>query len=151
MSIGNDSDLTAYDGEGNASVPDGTGYVTLDVDSHYFEIPQAQVGEFQSIHIITGALIAGTFTIETCNIDTHATKGVTSYNEVSGNWINEDPTGAYVGSTGTGWTWTLLTGVKTAGVGGAMIHLGNLGSKRCRVKAAITTGGTVRVICHGKS
>jgi hypothetical protein len=31
-----------------------------------------------------------------------------------------------------------------------MIHLGNLGARRVRLKAAITTTGTVRVVAHGK-
>jgi hypothetical protein len=143
--------LPAYDGEGNASQPKPTGFVTLDVDSHYFELIGAHDGEINSVHIITDATIAGTFTIESTNMPAGTTAdAATSYDETVGYWVKEDPTGAYVASTGAGWTWTLLTGVKTAAAGGAMIHIGNAGSKRLRLKAAITTGGTVRVICHGK-
>lgn len=150
-SLKNERNLTAYDGSGAASAPDPvTGFVTLAIDDHYFEIPLTAEGGLQSVQIKTGALIAGTFTIETSNIASTGPDSVTGYDETVGNWIKEDPSSAYVASTGTGWTWTLMTGVKTAGAGGAMIHLGNLGSKRCRVKAAITTGGTVRVIPHGK-
>lgn len=150
-SLKNEKNLAAYDGGGAESLPDPvTGFVTLDVDDHYFEVPLTADGDLQSIHIKTGALIAGTFTIETSNIPSAGPDSITGYDETVGNWVKEDPTGAYVASTGTGWSWTLLTGVKTAGAGGAMIHLGNLGAKRCRVKAAITTGGTVRVIPHGK-
>lgn len=151
-SLKNDKNLSAFDGSGVESVPaPTTGLVTLSVDDHYFEIPLAGAGELQSVHILTGALIAGTFTIETSNFpQTGPTGAVTSYDETVGNWVKENPTTAQVASNGTGWTWTYLTGVKTAGAGGAMIQLGNLGSRRCRLKASITTGGTVRVTPHGK-
>lgn len=150
-SLNNTRNLTAYDGGGNASTPLATGFVTLDIDDHYFELIGAHDGEINSVQIITDATIAGTFTIESTNMPAGTTAdAATSYDETVGDWIKEDPTGAYVASTGTGWTWTLLTGVKTAGTGGAMLHLGNAGSKRLRLKAAITTGGAVRVICHGK-
>jgi hypothetical protein len=127
--------------------------VTLDVDSHYFVI-NADEAEIDSIHILTGALIAGVFTVETCNFprkrDEVGPNDVTDYDETTGNWIKEDPTTAYVASVGTGWTVANLTLTKTAGAAGAMIHLGNLGARRVRLKAAITTGGTVRVVPHGK-
>jgi hypothetical protein len=144
--------LSALNGSGTVSAPATTGLVTLTAtDDFYFMIPTSEDATVQSIHILTGALIAGTFTIETCNFPKVGTAdGVTDYNEVSGNWVKEDPTGAYVASVGTGWSWTLLTGVKTAGAGGAMIHLGNIGSKRIRLKLACTTTGTVRVVAHGK-
>jgi hypothetical protein len=148
----NDQNLTAYDGTGAAAVPaPTTGLVTLGVDDYYFEIPVTAEGSLQSVHILTGALIAGTFTIETTNFPQTGPAGaVASWDETVGNWVKEDPSSAYVARVGTGWTITNLTLVKTAGAAAAMIHLGNLGAKRCRVKAAITTGGTVRVIAHGK-
>lgn len=151
-SLKNDKNLSAFDGAGVESVPaPTTGLVTLSIDDHYFEVPLTADGEYQSVHILTGALIAGTFTIETSNFPQTGPAGaVSSYDETSGNWVKENPTTAQVASVGTGWTWTYLTGVKTAGAGGAMIQLGNLGSRRCRIKAAITTGGTVRVVPHGK-
>lgn len=151
-SLKNDKNLSAFDGAGVESVPaPTTGLVTLGVDDYYFEIPITAEGGLQSVHILTGALIAGTFTVETTNFPQAGPAGaVSSWDETSGNWVKEDPTSAQVSSVGTGWTWTYLTGLKTAGVGAAMIHLGNLGARRCRIKAAITTGGTVRVVPHGK-
>lgn len=135
--------------------PDENGLVTLGVATYVFmlSVPEAPL---ESIHIMTGAAIAGTFSVETCNFP--ATKGdmgspvdIANWDVTTvGAWVKEDPTGAYVASVGTGWTWTLLTGVKTAGTGGAMIHIGNLGSKRIRLKAVVTTGGTVRVNRHAK-
>lgn len=132
------------------------GFVTLGVDTYLFPLSVPEAG-LVSVHIQTDASIAGTFTIETCNFpktkgEMGQTADITDWDTATvGAWVKEDPTGAYVASVGTGWAWTLLTGVKTAGTGGAMIHLGNLGSKRCRLKAVITTGGKVRVNRHAKA
>ena len=132
------------------------GFVTLGVDTYLFplSVPEA---DLHSVHIQTDAAIAGTFTIESSNMprtkdDMGQTADITDWDTSTvGAWVKEDPTGAYVASVGTGWTWTLLTGVKTAGTGGSMIHLGNMGSKRMRLKAVVTTGGKVRVNGHAKS
>jgi hypothetical protein len=156
MKILNSSNLAALNGSGTPSSPDPvTGLVSLTAtDDFYFPIPMAEDGEITSIHILTGAAIVGTFTVESCNFPRKRNEigpdDVTDYNETSGNWVKEDPTGAYVASVGTGWTWTLLTGVKSAGAGGAMIHLGNTAARRLRLKLACTTSGTVRVVAHGK-
>lgn len=142
--------------DGTVKPVESDGFVTLGVDTYLFplSVPEANL---YSVHIQTDGTIAGTFTIETCNFpkchdEMGQTSDVTDWDTAtSGLWIKEDPTGAYVASVGTGWAWTLLTGVKTAGAGGAMIHLGNLGSKRLRLKAVITTGGKIRVNRHAKS
>jgi hypothetical protein len=152
-------DLSALNGAGTASDPDPiTGLVTLTAtDDFYFVIPFAEDGDVTSIHILTGAAITGTFTVETCNFRKKRNEvgpdDVTDYNEVSGNWVKENPSTAYVATVGTGWSGGVgdLTLVKTAGAGGAMIHLGNLGARRVRLKLACTTSGTVRVVAHGKA
>lgn len=150
-------DVFALDEDDGTKTPiDENGFVTLGVDTYLFPLSVPEAGLI-SVHIQTDTAIAGTFTIETCNFPKfHDEMGqnsdVTDWTTAtSGQWVKEDPTGAYVASVGTGWTWTLLTGVKTAGAGGAMIHLGNIGSKRCRLKAVITTGGKVRVNRHAKA
>ncbi len=151
-------DVTALLSSSGAKVsPDENGDVTLAVATYLFPISVAEA-TLESVHIKTDATIAGTFTIETCNFPAWKgdlagqTADVTDWDVATvGNWVKEDPTGAYVASVGTGWTWTLLTGVKTAGTGGATIHLGNYGTKRCRLKFVCTTGGKVRVNRHAKS
>lgn len=151
-SLKNTKNLSAFNGSGTESAPAATGLVTLTAtDVFHFPLPFSEEATVQSIHILTGALIAGTFTIQSCNFPKGtAADAVSDYDETVGNWITEDPTGAYVASTGTGWTWTVLSGAKTAGAGGAMIHLGNIGSKRLRLELNCTTSGTVRVVAHGK-
>ncbi len=145
---------SAFDGGGDESKVDGDGYVTLDTDDHYFVIGGVAGADLLSIQITTDATIAGTFTVETCLWPREKIQGPqskTDWNETAGIWVKNDPTGAYVASSGTGWTWTLLTGAKTAGLGGAVIDIGNIGAKRVRLKAAITTGGKVSVIANAKS
>lgn len=151
---GRQGSLNAFNGDGVEAAPDPiTGFVTLSIDDHYFPI-SVEEGYLASVQIITDGTIAGTFTIETSNLPKQRGRtgplDTSDFNEAVGRWIKEDPAPAYVASVGTGWTWTLLTGVKTAGVAGAITHLGNLGSARCRLKASITTGGTVRVAGNGK-
>lgn len=143
--------LPAYDGSGVKRDPTPTGFVTLTVDDHYFELVGARDGEILSVQILTDGVIAGTFTIETSNAPGDGMPdAITAWDEVVGTWVKENPSSAYVATVGTGWTVAALTLTKTAGVGAAMIHLGNLGSRRCRVKAVISTGGTVRIVPHGK-
>ncbi len=149
--------LSAFYAAGTESAPAAaTGLVTLTAtDDYYFPIPVAGDGEVVSIHILTDAVLAGVFTVETCNFP-QAADGVNiatveDWNEATGNWIKEDPTTAYVATVGTGWSALNLTLTKTAGAGGAMIHLGNIGSRRLRLKAAVTTTGAARVMAHGKS
>lgn len=68
-----------------------------------------------------------------------------------GAWMPETPSNADVRFVGTG--WSASGGIATAagtGIGGAMFHLGNMGSLRKRLR--VTTGGTgglVQVGMHG--
>jgi len=143
--------LPAYDGSGVKRDPAPTGFVTLTVDTHYFELVGARDGDPLSVQIITDAAIAGTFTIETSNgVADGFPDAVSSWDETVGDWVKENPASAYIATVGTGWTVSALTITKTAGTGAAMIHLGNIGARRCRLAAAITTGGDVRVMPFGK-
>lgn len=156
MSLKNEKNLSAFNNTGVETAPSPAGLVTLTAATFYFEIPLTESGRLQSVQIVTGSAIAGVFTIETSNLPqglpgTTALGAAPTWDETVGNWVQENPSSAYVATTGTGWSVSALTLTKTAGVAGALIHLGNLGSKRCRVKAVISTGGTVRVVPHGKA
>lgn len=136
---------------GTRAKPDENGFVPITIATWVFPLG-GSASPLNSVHIKTDAIVAGTFTIETCNFPAYkgdsgaAPADVPDFDATVGNWIKEDPTTAYVGTTaGTGWTVTNLTLVKTAAAGGAIIHLGNLGSRRVRLKAVITTAGGVRV------
>lgn len=131
------------------------GFVTLGVDTYLFPIGGGD-STVTGVHIVTDDTIAGTFTLEVSNLPRDAIQGgsgnVTDWDTTAaGGWVKLDPPSAYVASVGTGWTWTLATGVKTAGVGAAFIDLVASGAKRFRIKAVITTGGKVRVNSNGKT
>ena len=157
MSLKNEKNLSAFNNTGVETAPSPAGLVTLTAATFYFEIPLTAEGSLQSVQIVTGSAIAGVFTIETSNLPqgspgaTAALGAAPTWDETVGNWVQENPPSAYIATNGTGWSASALTLTKTAGIGGAMIHLGNLGSKRCRVKAVISTGGTVRIVPHGKA
>lgn len=152
----NGTNLPAYDGSGNASLPNLAGFVTLDADSHYFPIPAQADAEITTIHILTDATIAGTFTVEGTNLPAKVADvgqvDVADHNEDAGKWVQINVAAAgYAQAVGTGWTPTVLSLAKTAGAGGAMIVLLNPGFRRLRLKAAISAGGTCRVVAHGKA
>jgi hypothetical protein len=102
-----------------------------------------------AIHAIwDAALIITALTVEDCNV---ANSDPTVAGR-AGLWIQENPTGAYVAVTGAGVTATNLSVAATGGaIGGAMIHLGNLGSRLVRIKVVVgATGGKFELYPHGK-
>lgn len=102
-----------------------------------------------SIHAIWDAAIVITaLTVEDCNVG-DANPLVAGRAAL---WIQENPTGAYVAVTGAGVTATNLSVAATGGaIGGAMIHLGNMGSRKVRVKVVVgATGGKFELYPHGK-
>lgn len=151
-------DLFALDEDDGAVMAVGAdGYVTLGVDTYLFPLGGISDAIIESCHILTDATIAGTFTIEGCNFPKFVggmgggTSDVSDWVNAGSVWTQINPSTALVDSVGTGWTWTALSGAKTAGVGSALINLGNLGCRRARLKVVVTTGGKVRVNAHGKS
>lgn len=111
-----------------------------------------------AVHLAWNAAFAGTITIESCNFPLHLNAqkiggtdvADTDINAAAANWIQENPTVTLI-VVGTGNSAANL--VITAGgtnFGGTIIHLGNLGSRRVRVKAVCTTGGVLRVNVRGK-
>lgn len=117
----------------------------------YYYILGGADAPFQSVHITgyTAGLVITSATIQDCN---HDTLEVVDHSAVVGEWVNEDPTTAFVGVDGTGWSQT--NGVVAAsggGVGGAIWHLGETGAIRTRLAVIVGgTGGILRVSCWGK-
>lgn len=134
------------------------GKVTLGVNTYYFEILATDKALQQAIEILTDATIVATFTIEECVFPSTrqnqpgGAADVLTYEASSvANWVQMNVAAAgYAQGAGTGWTITVLSLVKAAGVGGAIINLNASGSLRRRIKAVVTTGGKVRVAAHGK-
>jgi hypothetical protein len=127
------------------------GAYTLAANTTYYFILGAADAPFHSVQFTgyTAGLVITSATIQDTN---HDNGEVADYSSVSGEWINEDPTTAFVGVDGTGWSQT--NGVVAAsggGVGGALWHLGESGAMRTRVAVVVgATGGLARVSCWGK-
>lgn len=135
---------------------------TLGVGTYYFpigasEAPTSADTPLVSAHLSWAAAVAATITLETTNFP--ATEGglagdnadTTDYSTTAGSWIQENPSTAIVATSGTGNSSTAAT--VTAGgtnAGGCMFHVGNLGSRRARIKIVTTVGGLVRCAINGK-
>ena len=115
-------------------------------------------GPTESIHLIWNAALAATINLQDTNApqfkrpsDADSGTDVALNDETAGNWMTEDPSSAVVPITGTDNSVTNMT--ITAGgthAGGAILNVGNLGTRRQRIKIAVTTIGVIRVIAHGK-
>lgn len=144
--------------DGSEVLPDKDGWVTLTTATYVFVL-RASDDQVTAFNIVTDGTIAWSgLTIEdTCAPRDSGEPGTLSGSitdwdvSSSSTWVKEDPSTAYVGTSGTGWTVTNLTLVKTAGAGAAMVNLGNFGSPRVRAKVVVTTGGTMRVAAFGKA
>jgi hypothetical protein len=139
--------------------------VTLGVGTYYFPFgasksPVPAESPLASIQVRGDATIAATYTIEDTNFPSTTSPGdgrgpadVSDFEAAStqGNWMPENPSSATVSVVGTGWAATAAT-VTSAGtnVGAAVLHIGNLGTRRGRLKVVTTVGGKVRVAVHGK-
>lgn len=100
-----------------------------------------------AFHVSWDASITATITFEdTCFPD------VTNFSVTAGEWIKEDPTTAYIAFAplGSGTAVNMTITIPGGTAGGAMVHFGNTGSRRTRVKIVTGTGGAIRVGCHGR-
>lgn len=115
-----------------------------------------------SVHVRGDAAIIAAFTIEDTDFPSTISPGdgrgavdVSDFEAAAtaGNWIPENPSTAIVGFVGTGWSSTAATlNSAGTGVGGGMFHVGNIGSRRVRLKVVVAgTGGKIRVAVHGKA
>jgi hypothetical protein len=99
----------------------------------------------EALHCRWDASAIGVITIE----DTNG-PDVLTYSGTAGDWIQENPSTAYVGILG-GTVANLTVTVPGGTAGGCMIHLGNTGALRTRAKVVITTQGTLNFLSNGKA
>jgi hypothetical protein len=108
----------------------------------------------EHVHIKWDEVFAGVFTIETSSFDEVGANGeddVRDWSATAGNWMQENPTVAAGNIPIVGGTVANLTvNVPGGTAGGCSIHIGNIGSRRARVKCVCTTGGLVRVANGGR-
>lgn len=128
----------------------GRGSYTLASSSTYYFPLGGQDVPFLSGHMQWDAsIILTSVTIEDCNFPE---TDVTWYSNGSGEWIDEDPTTAFVGLDGAGATASNgVVAVAGGAQGGAMFHVAQTGARRTRLAVVVAgTGGEVRVSGWGK-
>lgn len=128
----------------------GRGSFTLLTGVTYFYPIGGQDTPTLSAHIQwDAAIVITSITIEDCNMPESE---VHWYSDNAGEWIDEDPSTAFVGSDGAGVTVTNgVVAVAGGAAGGAMIHMDGNGARRTRLKVVVGgTGGEVRVASWAK-
>jgi hypothetical protein len=141
--------------------------VTLGVGTYYFPFgasksPVPAESPLVAVQVIGAAAVAATFSLEDAIFPATTSPGdgrgavdVTDFEPSStqARWMPENPADAVVSVTGTGWAVTASTATVTSAgtnLGGAVWHVGNMGTPRWRLKVVTTVGGLVRVAVHGK-
>lgn len=149
-----DAYRAAFDEDDGAVKPiDQDGYVTLGVDTYLFPLGGSDSPTI-SVEVQTdGTIAASGITIECTNAPKTGPGAITDWDtSASSPWVKDDSVvGGFISSNGTGWTATAMSMAKTAGVGNAIWNLAGRGAKRYRLRAVVTTGGTMRVSDHSKT
>lgn len=128
----------------------GRGTFTLLTGVTYFFPLGGQDAPFISAHCQWDASIVITsITVEDCDF-TEA--DIPWYSDNAGEWIDEDPSTAFVGTKGAGVTVTSgVVAVAGGAIGGCMFHIADSGARRTRLKVVVGgTGGEMRVATWGK-
>lgn len=126
------------------------GVYTLASSTVYYAEINVQTSPCESIHLQSSAALVATVTVETSDL---ANGEASSVSTTAGDWIQQNPSSAYVPTAGTGVTPTALSIAFAGGGsgGGAQINLSGLASARLRLKIDVTTGGTLRIAHSGKA
>lgn len=129
----------------------GRGSFTLAAATTYFFPVGGQDGGLVSAHLHwDAAIIITSLTVEDCDFpnseisDFHAGTG--------GEWIDEDPSTAFVGTKGAGVTVTNGVVAVTGGaLGGCRFNVADQGARRTRIKVVVgATGGEIRCAAWAK-
>jgi hypothetical protein len=166
----NSSNLDAVTAAGVATLasrdnPATYGVTLLANTTYYFPLgsPRAPVPAetaLTAVHLRgAAALVISSASIEDCVFpaavlpDGRGSVDVSDFDQGAGNWIPENPSNGAVSVVGTGWSPSAATAASLgSGAGGAMWHVGNLGSRRVRLKVVVgSVGGLARVGVHGKA
>ena len=130
----------------------GRGAFTLASGTTYFYPLGGQDSPFLSAHCQWDAsIIITSITLEDCNFP-DGTSGVEWHDDAAGEWIDEDPTSAFVGTDGAGVTVTNgVVAVAGGAQGGCLFHMADTGARRTRLKVVVGgTGGEMRVAAWAK-
>lgn len=158
--------LTGYKSDGSVTLtPGADGSVTLaNSTTYYFPVGKDYAAlpsmlEMVAVHLKWASEVAATITIEASDFPAKVggLRGgggydVVDYDTTAGNWIQLNPSTAYVPTAGTGNSATAA--VVTAGgtnAGGCIFQLTAIPDRRVRIKLVVTTGGALWINAHGKA
>lgn len=160
--------LAAYKSDGTfipavLDTANGPG-VTLGIATYLFPLGGERYGAvvetaINSLSALWPAGIVGSITIEATNFPKtragtdQGPADVTDWDIASKAWQKIDPTLAemtYAVADGTSGVMTKFTCAVAAGAGGALWNIPDLGALRLRARVALTTGGFLRMMGHGK-
>ncbi len=136
-----DSEATFENGRGVYTLANGTTY--------YFMLPIGSSTMFD-IHLTHDAgIIITSATLETSS---HGKKDVADNSSVAGEWIDQNPAGAFVGLVGAGTSQAAgVVAVAGGSAGGADWQVSECPAARARLTVVVAgTGGEVRVSFCGK-
>jgi hypothetical protein len=144
-----DGSLEVHDGS-ETTFATGRGVFTLAaLTTYYFPLPVGASSIFDC-HLTHDAVIVLTSAkIASCS---HAAKDVSDVSVVGGEWIDQDPSTAFVGTVGAGTTATNGVAAVAGGTaGGCNWLVSGFGAERGRLEVVVgATGGEVRVSFTGK-
>jgi hypothetical protein len=135
-------------GTSDPSFLNGRGVFTLAAGTYYFVLPVGQAA-ICDVHLTHDAAMAITSaTIETCS---HGRSEVTDYSTIAGEWMDQDPSTAFVALKGANTTHTNGVVAVTAGAaGGASWQISGIGADRMRLAVVVGTQGEARLSFSGK-
>jgi len=133
-----------------SAVDFGRGSFTLVAGATYFYPLGGQDAPYLDAHCQwDAALILTSVTVETCGFPESE---VSYYSDDAGEWIDQDPATAYVGSDGAGVTVTAgVVAVAGGAQGGCNFQMSGSTSRRTRLKVVVgAIGGEMRTASWGK-
>lgn len=124
------------------------GVYTLAAGTYYFILPVGQAA-ICDVHLTHDAAIAITSaTIETCS---HGRSEVSDFSSIAGEWMDQDPSTAFVALKGASTTHTNgVVAVVAGAAGGASWQISGLAADRMRLAVVVGTQGEVRLSFVGK-
>lgn len=143
-------DITPLKSDGTKAAGAADGYFTLASGTTYLLPLSGDQDPFVSCHVQWDATIVITsITVEDSNMDRDL---VSDYSTTAGDWIDEDPSTAFVGTVGAGASVSNGVVANTGGAaGGAMFLISDTAAARTRLKVVVgATGGTIRACGNRK-
>lgn len=142
------SDGTVQEEDTDSSFATSRGVYTLAAGTYYFPLPIGNSTLFD-VHLTHDAAIA--ITSATIETSSHGKLEVSDYSAVAGEWMDQDPTTAFVATVGATTTPTNgVVAVVAGNAGGANWQVSDCPAARARLKVVVATEGEVRVSFCGK-